>query len=99
MACFRLQATGGPRRNAIATPALEPATAGGDFRNAMQDPAYYRLMAAQAKRLADAVHQSDVQQVLRRLARDMDEIAIDLENGAIEIVHPDRLPQRHHRGR
>jgi hypothetical protein len=60
----------------------------------MKDTAYYRERAAQARRLAGALHQRDVCERLRNLAREYDEIAEDLENGAVEIRHPDLMLQR-----
>jgi hypothetical protein len=53
---------------------------------------YYRDQAARAKRLADHVT-GEVCDALRRLAQDFDEIAEDLENGAVEIRHPESMPQ------
>jgi hypothetical protein len=63
---------------------------------AMQSPQYYRDHAARARRLASSVDKSDVVDTLERLARDYEDIAIDLENGAVEITHPERLPQLKH---
>jgi hypothetical protein len=58
----------------------------------MQRATYYREQAERARRLAR--HSTgDVHQTLNRLAKDFDEIAKDLENGAVEIVHPERMPQ------
>jgi hypothetical protein len=62
----------------------------------MQSATYYRQQAAKALRLIDAITTPDVVAMLERLARDYEDIAVDLENGAIDIVHPERLPQADH---
>ncbi|HZU89235.1 MAG TPA: hypothetical protein VE993_08260 [Stellaceae bacterium] len=59
----------------------------------MRDAAYYRECAAHARRLAETMYQGEVRKVLCTMAQDYDEIAEDLENGAIEIRHPDLMPQ------
>jgi hypothetical protein len=38
--------------------------------------------------------QADLLEVLHRVAQDYDDIAEDLEGGAIEIRHPELMPQR-----
>jgi hypothetical protein len=63
----------------------------------MKDVAYYRERAAQARRLARSVHQRDLHQTLRDMAQGYEDIAEDLENGAVEIRHPELMPQREHR--
>jgi hypothetical protein len=40
------------------------------------------------------VYQPDVLEVLHQVARDYDDIAEDLECGAIDIRHPELMPQR-----
>ena len=40
------------------------------------------------------VHQIDVRDTLRQTAQDFDDIAEDLETGAVEVRHPELLPQR-----
>jgi hypothetical protein len=37
-----------------------------------------------------------MQAALEAIARDFDDIAIDLERGLIDIPHPEKLPQRKH---
>jgi len=64
----------------------------------MQSAAYYREHAARARRLRNSIVTPDMVATLDRLARDYEDIAIDLERGAIEIIHPERLPQRKHTG-
>ena len=60
----------------------------------MQDAAYYRAQAQRARRVGNLMHQRDVQEILMQVAQDYDDIAEDLEVGAIEIRHPELLPQR-----
>ena len=55
---------------------------------------YYREQARLARRLAGMVHQTDLRKTLDGLARDLDEIAEDLETGAVEVRHPELMPQR-----
>jgi hypothetical protein len=62
----------------------------------MQDAPYYRDQADRARRLARGMR-DDVEEMLLRVARDFDDIAEDLERGAIEIRHPELMPQNHHR--
>jgi hypothetical protein len=64
---------------------------------AMQSAKYYREHAGRASRLARQMTMPDVIETLERLARDYEDIAIDLENGAVEIVHPKRMPQQDHK--
>jgi hypothetical protein len=59
----------------------------------MQDIGYYREQAARARRLARCVVDAGVAKALRQAAQDFDDIAADLEAGAIEVRHPSRLPQ------
>jgi hypothetical protein len=60
----------------------------------MRDAAYYREQAERARRLADGVPgHSDVQNSLRHMALNYDEVAEDIEQGAIEIRHPELTPQ------
>jgi len=59
----------------------------------MHSPRYYRDEAARARRLANSINHSEVRDALLRTAKDYDEIAIDLETGAVEIRHPELLPQ------
>lgn len=64
----------------------------------MQNVAYYQQQAARARRLAaNAAVPQDVIEALRKVAQDYEEIADDLIIGAIEIRHPDLMPQRRHR--
>jgi hypothetical protein len=66
--------------------------------NDVQTESYYREYAERARRLAQQNTVTDVVETLNRLARDYDDIATDLANGAVEIVHPSRMPQRKHVG-
>jgi|tagenome__1003787_1003787.scaffolds.fasta_scaffold15809048_1 hypothetical protein len=57
----------------------------------MQDAAYYRGQANKARRLARAIHDTEVGAQLWLMASDYDDIAEDLDTGAIEIRHPELL--------
>ena len=59
----------------------------------MYKPKYYREQAQTAWRLSTMVHQPDVKDALSKAARDFEDIAYDLEVGAVEIRHPEKLPQ------
>jgi len=50
--------------------------------------------AEHARSIAARVHQPDLLEMLDRAAQDYDEIAEDLEAGAIEMRHPELMPQR-----
>jgi hypothetical protein len=60
----------------------------------MYQPSYYREQAHRARQLAEMVHQPDLKETLCRAAQDFEDIAYDLEIGAVEIRHPEMLPQR-----
>jgi hypothetical protein len=63
----------------------------------MQNVNYYQEQAGRARRLAaGAALRQDVTELLQRVARDYEEIADDLITGAIEVRHPDLMPQRRH---
>jgi hypothetical protein len=53
----------------------------------------YRKQADHARQLAEATWQDNLEEILRRVARDFDEIAEDIEAGAIEVRHPE-LPRQ-----
>ncbi len=59
----------------------------------MYDPDYYRQQADRAKRLSDSTSDKEASEALAEMACDFDEIAEDLERGAIEIRHPELMPQ------
>jgi alkanesulfonate monooxygenase SsuD/methylene tetrahydromethanopterin reductase-like flavin-dependent oxidoreductase (luciferase family) len=61
----------------------------------MRDASYYREQAERARRLARSVTVRDTEELLLRVAKDYEDLAVDLENGAIEIRHPELMPQRH----
>jgi hypothetical protein len=60
----------------------------------MQSSKYYLAHAQTAQRLADEITNTEAAASLSRMARDYRDIAEDLENGAVEIRHPERMPQR-----
>ena len=53
----------------------------------------YRKQADHARQLAEATWQDNLEEILRRVARDFDEIAEDIEAGATEVRHPELLRQ------
>jgi hypothetical protein len=59
----------------------------------MDRSAHYRDEANHARQLADATWQPDLEDMLRHLAKDYDEIAEDIETGAIEIRHAELLDE------
>ena len=59
----------------------------------MHQPSYYRNQAERARRLAESATDRSLEDQLVRIAQDYDEIAEDLETGAIEIRHPELMPQ------
>jgi hypothetical protein len=54
----------------------------------MENAPYYRGQAERARRLAHSLTNREVEAVLERVAQDYEDIAVDLENGAIEVRHP-----------
>jgi hypothetical protein len=50
---------------------------------------HYRELADHARQLAQATWQDDLENTLRCLARDFDEIADDIEADATEVRHPE----------
>jgi hypothetical protein len=59
----------------------------------MENAPYYRGQAERARRLAHSLTNREVEALLERIAQDYDDIAVDLENGAIEVRHPELMPQ------
>ncbi len=57
----------------------------------MDRAAHFRRQAGHARQLADAAHKGDLEDLLRWLAKDYDEVAEDIEAGAAEIRHAERL--------
>jgi hypothetical protein len=64
----------------------------------MQSAVYYRTQAELADGLGLTDGNPEVRRLLRQLSRDYVDIAVDLERGAIEIVHEAELPQQDHIG-
>jgi hypothetical protein len=60
----------------------------------MHGPEYYREQAERARRLAVMAHQPELKETLTQAAQDFEDIADDIEMGAVEIRHPEMLPQR-----
>jgi hypothetical protein len=59
----------------------------------MYDPAYYRQQAERARRLAGSIYDQEASEALTAAANNFEEVADDLESGAIEIRHRERMPQ------
>jgi hypothetical protein len=62
----------------------------------MQSVSYYILQAQKAERLALLLTDDRARDDLLKMARDYRDIVEDMENGAIEIRHPERMPQLGH---
>lgn len=60
----------------------------------MQSMSYYLMQADRAVRLANLLTDEQTKADLLKIAEDYRDIAQDLENGAIEFRHPERMPQR-----
>jgi hypothetical protein len=60
----------------------------------MHPASYYRDRAEHIPSIAARLYQADLLEILNRMAQDYDDIAEDLEGGAIEIRHPELMPQR-----
>ena len=58
----------------------------------MRDADYYIEQAARARRLARG-QRNDIEKMLLGMARDYEDLAEDLTRGAIEIRHPELMPQ------
>jgi hypothetical protein len=55
---------------------------------------YHREQAIRARRLAGGIGDREITQKLHDLARDYDENAADLEASAVEVRHPELMPQQ-----
>ena len=56
----------------------------------MRTPSYYRGQAERARRLARSVTDRErAKDILSQVAQEYDELAEDLEGGAVEIRHPE----------
>ena len=62
----------------------------------MHLPRYFREQAEHARRLANLAHQPEMMAMLQRMAEEFEDIAIayDLETSAVDVRHPELLPQR-----
>jgi len=58
----------------------------------MDRASHYRELADHARQLADATWQGDLEELLRRLARDFDDIAEDIGADMTEASHPGPPP-------
>ena len=59
----------------------------------MHSAKYYRDQGEKARRLAGDVATPAAADVLEKMAEDYDDIADDLEGGAVEIRHPELMKQ------
>jgi hypothetical protein len=57
----------------------------------MMKPGYYREQASLARRLARGIGNVELIRHLDAMARDFDELADDIDDGAIGVRHPERL--------
>jgi hypothetical protein len=60
----------------------------------MHPAKYYREQARHARLLANRAPPGAVRDTLFKAAQNFDDIAEDLEAGAIEVRHPELMPQR-----
>lgn len=65
----------------------------------MRSPSYYRDQAERAQRLARSVTDRDrgVKAILSQVAQEYEELAEDLEGGAVEIRHSELTLETHRR--
>jgi hypothetical protein len=63
----------------------------------MQTVSYYLEQSERAERLAGLVTDKSIQTELCKMAQDYRDIARDLQNGAIQIRHPELMPQQRHK--
>jgi hypothetical protein len=65
----------------------------------MRSHSYYRDQAERARRLARSVTDRDegVKAILSHVAQEYEELAEDLEGGAVEIRHPELTLETHRR--
>ena len=60
----------------------------------MRDAIHYRQEAARARRLARSVTNGGVEAILLQIAHQYEDIAVDMETGAIEVRHPELTQTR-----
>jgi hypothetical protein len=63
----------------------------------MQEVSYYLQQAEKAERLASPITDKAVEIELRARRKIIETSPTDLENGAVEIQHPERMLQKHPR--
>jgi hypothetical protein len=64
----------------------------------MQKAAFYREQAERARRLARSITNGEAERMLPGMAQEYDDLATDLERGAVEIRHPELLTARQRSG-
>ena len=62
----------------------------------MYEAKHYRDLAERSRRLSRQTHDDQMSGALKEIAREFDELAEDLETGAVEIRHPELMPQSRH---
>ncbi len=62
----------------------------------MQSMSYYLEQAEKAEPLASLIDDEQARSQLHKMAQDYKDIAQDLETGAIDIRHPELMPQSGH---
>jgi hypothetical protein len=60
----------------------------------MHSPLYYHSQASIARRLASKVTNEVLSEFLSQTSKDYEDIAMELEPGAVETRYPDLTPQR-----
>jgi hypothetical protein len=64
----------------------------------MQKAAFYREQAERARRLARPITNGEAERLLLGMAQEYEDLATDLETGAVEIRHPELLSGRQRSG-
>ena len=68
------------------------------FLYLMQKAVVYREQAERARRLARSITNGEAERMLLGMAQEYDDLATDLERGAVEIRHPELLSERQRSG-
>jgi hypothetical protein len=62
----------------------------------MKSVKYYREIAASVRRLDRMTDSAEIARLLIIISEDYSDLATDLEDGVIELIHPELLLQNHH---
>ena len=93
MPSLRTRLSGEPAIGSGMWPAHAASASCNPSRARVRPVCFRRSEAVHARHIASRVYQPDLLEVLHRVAQDYDDIAEDLEHGAIEIRHPELMPQ------